>query len=103
MTSFPRRSPVIAREDGGRKRWLCIDRYFGRGPVSYDWTNRLYPFATSSYHATLEDWLKWIGEAGFAVERLHEPSPSEEALERHPDLEDAAKLPYYLMLEVKCV
>lgn len=92
-----------ARDGVGRKRHLCIDRYFERGPVRYDWKGWAYPFTTSGYHATLEDWFRWVADAGFRVEGLHEPRPTEEVLARHPDLEDAARVPYYLMLELACV
>ena len=90
------------KDDSGRKRWLCIDRYFERGPVSYEWDRWSYPFATTAYHATLTDWFGWVLDAGFTVEGLHEPSPDQRALELHPDLEDAARVPYYLMLELRC-
>ena len=92
-----------SRDEAGRKRWLCIDRYFERGPVSYEWKDWAYPFTTSAYHATLEDWFRWVSDAGFSVEALHEPRPSEEVLALHPDLEDAARVPYYLLLELRCV
>lgn len=91
-----------AKDDSGRKLWLCVDRYFERGPVTYEWKDWAYPFTTSAYHATLEDWFRWVSESGFRVEALHEPRPSEEALAAHPDLEDAARVPYYLMLELRC-
>lgn len=92
-----------AKDHTGRKLWLCIDRYFERGPVTYEWKQWAYPFTTAGYHATLEDWFRWILDAGFRLEALHEPRPTEEALARHPDLEDAARVPYYLMLVLRSV
>ena len=90
-----------AKDASGRKRWLCVDRYFERGPVRYEWNRWSYPFWTTAYHATLADWFGWVVDAGFAVEGLHEPSPTDEALARHPDLEDAARVPYYLMFDLR--
>ena len=92
-----------AKDPSGRKRWLCVDRYFERGPVRYEWNRWAYPFSTTAYHATLADWFGWVVEAGFVLEGLSEPSPSEEALERHPDLEDASRVPYYMMLDMRRV
>ena len=51
-------------------------------------------------HATLEDWFGWLMESGLTLTALKEPRPTEAALERRPDLEDAARVPYYLLLEL---
>ena len=51
-------------------------------------------------HATLEQWFGWILEAGFQVRALKEPYPTQEALQSHPDLEDAGRVPYYLFFDL---
>lgn len=81
----------------GSKRWLCLDRYFERGPVEYTWKRWKYEFTTRAYHATLEDWFRWIRVAGLELRDLREPMPSDDALRAHPDLEDAARMPYFLL------
>jgi SAM-dependent methyltransferase len=88
------------RDEAGRKRWLCIDRYFERGAIEYTWRGWEYDFATPAVHATLEDWIGWCLDAGFALRGLHEPRPTEEALRERPDLEDAARVPYYAILDL---
>ncbi|HET9983404.1 MAG TPA: methyltransferase domain-containing protein [Longimicrobiales bacterium] len=88
------------RDEAGRKRWLCIDRYFERGPLEYAWHGWAYDFTTPAVHATLEDWFGWIIAAGFRVRALREPRPSDAALRARPDLEDAARVPYYLVFEL---
>ena len=85
----------------GAKRWLCIDRYFDRGPIRYPWKGWPYDFHTSAIHATLEDWFGWFQNAGFVIHTLREPCPTPEALRNRPDLEDAARVPYYLMLDLR--
>lgn len=90
-----------ARNEAGVKQWLCIDRYFDRGPVTYSWTGWLYDFRTSAYHATLEDWFGWMLAAGFSVRAIREPMPTEEALRAHPDLEDATRVPFFLLFDVE--
>lgn len=88
------------RDDEGAKRWLCIDRYFERGPLEYRWKGWAYEFDTPGLHATLEDWFTWFLGAGFTLTALKEPRPSAAALSARPDLEDAARVPYYLLLDL---
>lgn len=90
------------RDEAGGKRWLCVDRYFERGPLEYAWSGWAYPFTTAALHATLEDWLGWVLGAGFRLRALREPRPSEEAVRARPELEDAARVPYFLVLVLAC-
>ncbi len=88
------------KDAAGRKRRLCVDRYFDREPLLYAWRGWAYDFTTPAMHATLEDWFAWALGAGFTVRALREPRPTAEALRAHPDLEDAARVPYYLLLDL---
>jgi ubiquinone/menaquinone biosynthesis C-methylase UbiE len=88
------------RDEAGRKRWLCTDRYFERGPLEYAWKGWAYDFATPAQHATLEDWFGWIHGAGFRLRALREPRPTEAAVRARPDLEDAARVPYFLIFDL---
>jgi SAM-dependent methyltransferase len=88
------------RDDTGAKRWLCIDRYFERGPVEYPWTGWDYDFTTAALHVPLEDWFAWALAAGFTLRGFHEPKPTAEALQQHPDLEDAARVPYFAIFDL---
>lgn len=90
-----------AKDASGAKQWLCIDRYFERDPLRYRWTGWKYPFATSAHHATLEDWLGWLHAAGFTLRALREPQPSEAAVQAHPELQDAGRIPYFLLLDLQ--
>jgi ubiquinone/menaquinone biosynthesis C-methylase UbiE len=88
------------RNDAGQKRCLCIDRYFDRVAVEYTWRGWEYDFTTPALHAPLEDWVDWILGAGFQLRALREPRPTEQALRERPDLEDAAKVPYYVIFDL---
>ena len=90
------------RDSSGKKRWLCIDRYFERGPLEYSWSGWGRDFAMEAMHATLEDWVGWILDAGFDLRALKEPCPTKQALRTRPDLEDAARVPYYLLFDLAC-
>jgi ubiquinone/menaquinone biosynthesis C-methylase UbiE len=90
------------RDSSGTKRWLCIDRYFERGPLQYTWSGWGQEFTTEAIHATLEDWFRWIVESGFQLRSIQEPRPTDNALRSRPDLEDAARVPYYLFFDLVC-
>jgi 2-polyprenyl-3-methyl-5-hydroxy-6-metoxy-1,4-benzoquinol methylase len=88
------------RDERGRKRWLCVDRYFERGAVEFTWLRWPYRFTTAALHVPLEDWFAWMLGAGFRLAAFREPRPAEEALRRRPDLEDASRIPYYAMFDL---
>jgi len=88
------------RDAAGAKLALAIDRYFERGPITCPWKGWAYDFTTPSVHATLEDWFGWLDAAGLRLRALREPRPDAEALRLHPGLEDAARVPYVLLLDV---
>jgi 2-polyprenyl-3-methyl-5-hydroxy-6-metoxy-1,4-benzoquinol methylase len=88
------------RDDRGVKRWLCVDRYFERGPITYTWERFGETVSTAAMHATLQDWFAWILTAGFRLRGFHEPSPTASALHKRPDLEDAARVPYYAFFDL---
>jgi SAM-dependent methyltransferase len=88
------------RDASGAKRWLCIDRYFERVAIEYTWTRWGQGFTTAAVHAPLEDWIDWVLGAGFRLRALREPRPTEEALRAQPGLEDASRVPYYVMFDL---
>lgn len=88
------------RDGAGRKRWLCVDRYFERAPIEFEWQRWAYRFTTAALHVPLEDWFRWIVAAGFQLRAFHEPRPTDEALRRRPELEDATRMPYFVILDL---
>lgn len=89
------------RDAAGTKRWLCVDRYFEREVLEFQWQGWPYDFTTAGLHVPLETWFDWILSAGFVVRGVREPQPTAEALSRHPDLEDAARVPYYVIFDLE--
>ena len=92
------------QENRQRQAWV------GRCLTRFEWSSKhlkltcsdwLYEFATSAYHATLEDWFGWLLDAGFVVRAIREPAPTVSAMLAHPDLEDACRIPYYLMFDLE--
>lgn len=88
------------RDANGDKRWLCIDRYFERTTRTFTWERWPTGFTTSATHAPLEDWFRWILEAGFALRGFHEPVPTDDAIRAQPGLADAARVPYFAMFDL---
>jgi 2-polyprenyl-3-methyl-5-hydroxy-6-metoxy-1,4-benzoquinol methylase len=88
------------RDERGQKRWLCVDRYFERGPIEYTWERFGETVTTTAMHATLEDWFEWIHGAGFHLRVFREPCPTADAVRRRPDLEDSARVPYYAFFDL---
>jgi SAM-dependent methyltransferase len=85
--------------EDGSKRALSIDRYFERGVCEFVWRGWPTEFATPWLHATLEDWMTWFLEAGFSLRALREPTPTKDALRRHPDFEGATRVPLFLIFD----
>ena len=52
-------------------------------------------------HACLEDWFDWIVAAGFRLRAFREPQPDARALARRPELEDATRMPYFIIFDLE--
>ena len=87
------------RDERGEKRWLCIDRYYERGPVECTWERFGETTTTLYMHAPLADWFAWFLGAGFRLRAFGEPCPTADALRARPELEDAARVPYYAFFD----
>lgn len=91
------------RDAEGHKVALRIDRYFERTTVTYrwaEWEGRMpYPWVSAGRHVTLGDWMGWFLAAGFVLRGFEEPEPTADALTQHPDLEDAARVPYFALFD----
>ena len=89
------------KDDAGRKSALEIGGYFDRGPIEFDWKSGRYKYdwTTTAIHAPLSDWISWIIDAGFKIERIEEPVPTLEAVSRAPELDDALIVPYFLIFD----
>jgi SAM-dependent methyltransferase len=57
-------------------------------------------FRIPVFHRTVSEWLNAVVEAGFQLERLGEPCVDRETAQRHPIVEDAGVVAYFL--HVRC-
>jgi 2-polyprenyl-3-methyl-5-hydroxy-6-metoxy-1,4-benzoquinol methylase len=90
------------QDQAGRKGALRIDRYFDSGPTVCHWrmARLSYHWDTPYWHYTLSEWSEMIAVAGFLVRRLSEPRPTREQIERTPYIEDAYRLPCFLIFDL---
>jgi 2-polyprenyl-3-methyl-5-hydroxy-6-metoxy-1,4-benzoquinol methylase len=90
------------RDASGRKLALRIDRYFESGPAECDWSmpRLAYRWQTPFWRRTLTEWTAMISRAGFLIGGLTEPRPRADQLERLPELDDCARVPYFLILDL---
>lgn len=52
------------------------------------------------YHRTVATYVNTLVEAGFRIQRLLEPEPTPELLDRHPDWRDEVRRPMFLLISV---
>jgi 2-polyprenyl-3-methyl-5-hydroxy-6-metoxy-1,4-benzoquinol methylase len=91
------------RDASGAKLALEIDRYFEATPTVMHWNMKrlVHRFETVQYRFTLEQWSRMIEDAGLVIARLREPRPSVDAIAKRPELADAARLPYFLIVDAR--
>ena len=89
-------------DEAGNKGALKIDHYFDSGQATYPWRMRRlkYHWETPCWCYTLSEWTEMIDEAGFLIRRLHEPRPTEDQVRQNPHLDDARRLPSFLIFDL---
>ncbi len=92
---------IWERDATGAKVALKIDRYFDTGPAQCEWNmpRLAYHWSTPFRRHTLEEWSRLIAAADLRIRGLWEPRPSEELVREHPQLQDCARVPYFLIVE----
>ncbi len=82
---------------GTVKLFYPLDHYTEEGPREFMWWGR--PFV--NMHRTLSSHVSAFLNAGFTIEGLHEPTPSEEQLTEHPEFSDEFRVPNFIMYVLK--
>lgn len=94
VITAPEESPVGQRESA------TIDRYFEPGPRRRSW----FGSEVTWYHRTIEQYLRSLQAAGFALEALSECEPSPARLADAPDeLARRRRVPLVLLLAARAV
>jgi ubiquinone/menaquinone biosynthesis C-methylase UbiE len=80
--------------DGDVIEWI-----FGAVPAE---ERRKHPkFKTPRFTRTISQWLNLLVETGFLIERVEEPRPTDEAVRRCPDIQDAQVVAYFLHVRAR--
>ena len=82
--------------EGTRIGW-AIDRYSEEGPREHHW----FVAGVRRYHRTLATLVNGLIGAGFAIERVVEPAPSEEWLRVRPLDADERRRPMFLLVRAR--
>lgn len=102
---------VNLQDEAGRTYAFEVGDYFRNedGRIC-EWTFSAAPeevrrrtpkFRVPRFTRTLSQWLNALLDAGFAIERLAEPRPCDEIVERHPNLQDAQVVAYFLLVRAR--
>ena len=74
-----------------------IDNYFDEGPREERW----FVEGVRKYHRTLSSLLDGLLEAGLRLERVIEPAPTEQRLERRPHDREHLRRPMFLLVRAR--
>jgi ubiquinone/menaquinone biosynthesis C-methylase UbiE len=97
----PMRSAIISPagwiRDNGRKLFYPLDNYTEEGPREF----MIGSMSIVNMHRTLSGYVSAFLDAGFALEALHEPIPTDEQLAEHPEFDDEPRVPNFVLYVLK--
>jgi SAM-dependent methyltransferase len=91
----PMRSAVGGwqRTEDGEKQHVILDRYFDEGERRW----RIMDVEVTNFHRSLSTYTSAFRNAGFRIERILEPTVTEEQLQRFPELDDELRVPNFII------
>jgi SAM-dependent methyltransferase len=84
----------FADQQGRIGRWI-----FRSAPPEA--TQGMELFQVPYFNRTISQWFNLLIEAGFTIERVEEPRPSDEVVRAYPTVQDAQVVAYYLHIRVR--
>ena len=85
------------RDANGAKVCFRLDSYLDEGPREFV----MCATSITNIHRTLSTTINDFFAAGFVLERVREPYPSAEQLERYPENDDILRVPLFIIYELK--
>lgn len=90
----PMRSAVGGwHRNNGEKLHVILDRYFDEGERYW----KLMSVKITNFHRSLSTYCDGFIDAGFMLQRIVEPSVTEENLKHYPELEDELRVPNFII------
>jgi 2-polyprenyl-3-methyl-5-hydroxy-6-metoxy-1,4-benzoquinol methylase len=85
----------------GNKLALKIFDYFKTGPSLCHWrmVRLKYHWDSPYWRHTLSEWSALLLKTGFWIRQIYEPRPSVEQVRKNPELEDAYRLPAFIIFD----
>lgn len=89
---------------------LTVGGYYNARPTIDEWmfggaseeTRQILPvFKIPCVRLTLTQWVNCIVDAGFVIERMGEPCPSPDVVEKFPQLKAASLMPFFLHVRAR--
>ena len=81
----------------GRKLFYAVDDYWDEGPREFPWWGKNFV----NMHRTLSSYVNAFLDAGFVLEGLDEPVPSEEQLVENPSFDDEFRSPNFVVYKLR--
>ena len=97
-------------DDSDNQEGVLVGQYFKQGGFLDQWTFTTVPehiksdhsqFKVLHYHRTLSQWINSLVEAGFTVEKMAEPTPSQEAIKAYPSLKRLEEVAWFLHIRAR--
>ena len=84
-------------KQGTRKLFYPLNSYWDEGPREFEWLETVIV----NMHRTLSSYVSAFLDAGFAIDGILEPTPSEAQLAEHPEFEDEFRAPNFTVYKLK--
>ena len=93
----PRQREGWVKDADGKAQYWALDRYGDEGLREENWLKE----GVQKYHRMVSTILNDLIAAGLTVERVLEPMPDEEMLQRRPDWAQESKRPFALLVRAR--
>ena len=90
-------TPLGWIRQGNEKLFYPVDNYTIEGPREFSWWGK--PFI--NMHRTLSSYISAFLEAGFVLEGVQEPTPSDAQLAENPTFDDEFRIPNFIIYQLK--
>lgn len=86
------------RDDDGNKLHFKVDSYLEGGSTTLvNWPNNVLE-PTVAYYRPLSTYYNALVDVGFRIQRIIEPRPRKEAIEKYPAISDMLRIPFFIVM-----